>query len=111
MKSRLTPYFIELLYDAALKSFWRKAALRRFLREVGVKDTFLTSLHEDTKREVLVQLFDKLKTHHSREAVFARMAKSLIDQKTFPDLEGWEDSTEKIFAAKQSIKHLKDYVL
>lgn len=110
MKSRLTPYFIDLLFEATLKSFWRKSTLRRFLREVGVSDSFLSSLQEETKREFLIQLFEKLKGHGSREVVFARMAKALIEQKTFPDLEGWEDSTGKIADAKQSVKNLECYI-
>ena len=110
MKAKLTPHFIDLLFEAALKSFWRKSALRRFLREVGVSDAFLANLQEETKREVLERLFDRLKSQDSREAVLTRMAKALIEQKSFPDLEGWEDSAEKITSAKRSVKNLASYV-
>lgn len=41
MKSRITPYYVDLIYDAALKSFWRKSALRKFLRECGISEIFL----------------------------------------------------------------------
>ncbi len=110
MKSKITPHFIDLLFEATLKSFWRKSALRRFLGEVGVSNTFLSSLQEETKREVLERLFDKLKNSESREAIFARMARALVEQKLFPDLEGWENSKEKIIDAKRSVKNLASYI-
>ncbi len=110
VKTRLTPHFVDLLFEATLKSFWRKASLRRFLREIGVSESFLTSSQEESKRETLERLFEKLNKHTSQEAVFAKMARALTEQKAFPDLEGWEDSKEKIADAKQSVKNLASYV-
>ena len=43
MKTRLTPHYIELVYDACLKSFWRRKALAKFLRQCNVSDRFLQS--------------------------------------------------------------------
>lgn len=110
MKTRLTPHFVDLLFEATLKSFWRKASLRRFLREIGVSESFLTNSQEESKRETLERLFEKLNKHTSQGAVLAKMAKALVEQKAFPDLEGWEDSKEKIADAKQSVKNLASYV-
>ena len=110
MKTKLTPHFVNLLFEAALKSFWRKAALRRFLREAGISSKFLASFQDESKRDILELLFEKLQRHNSREAVFTKMAKALIEQKDFPDLEGWEDSKEMVADAKRSIKNLADYV-
>jgi hypothetical protein len=38
------------------------------------------------------------------------MAVSLAEQISFPDLEGWEDSSEKVAAAKKSVSSLKQYL-
>ena len=39
-----------------------------------------------------------------------QMAVSLAEQISFPDLEGWEDSSEKVAAAKRSVSSLKQYL-
>jgi len=110
MKSRLTPYFITLVYDACLKSFWRKTALRKFLRECKISENFLASWSADeTKREFLDRLFDKLpRTDNGRKALLV-MADFLAEQRTFPDLLNWEDSNDKIKAAYDSVTKLRVY--
>ena len=110
MKSRLTPYFITLVYDACLKSFWRKTALRKFLRECKISENFLASWSADeTKREFLDRLFDKLpRTDNGRKALLV-MADFLAEQRTFPDLFNWEDSNDKIKAAYDSVTKLRVY--
>ena len=61
MKSRLTPHYVDLIYDACLKSFWRKKALTKFLRQCRISETFLSSWSPDeSKRELLDRLFEKL---------------------------------------------------
>ncbi len=111
MITRLTPHFVNLTYEAALKSFWRKEALKRFLRNCDVPETLISSWGEgETKRQFLDRLFDELNNHLKREEILAKMARSLIDQNSFPDLEGWEDSTEKTADAKQAISNLRSYV-
>ena len=61
MATRLAPHFIELVYDALLKSFWRKKALRNFLRRSHVAENFLGQLSEDeSKRDWLDRLFKRL---------------------------------------------------
>ncbi|GAG16223.1 unnamed protein product, partial [marine sediment metagenome] len=38
MSKKLTPNFIQLTQDACLKAFWRKRALRTFLKQHGISD-------------------------------------------------------------------------
>jgi hypothetical protein len=108
MKTRLTPYYIDLVYDACLKSFWRKRSLSKFLRRCGIADRFLaTWTHEETKREFLDRLFAALpKTDRGREAIL-RIAEHLMEQRSFPDLENWEDSTQKIKDAHDAVSRLR----
>ena len=76
--SQLPPHFIELVYDAVLKSFWRKPALKRFLRASGISDSALAQLDpSDTKRVWLDELFPKLEAVHKGRALINQMARSL----------------------------------
>ena len=87
MATRLAPHFIELVYDALLKSFWRKKALRNFLRRSHISDAFLGQLSEDeSKRDWLDRLFPRLEETEKGQAVIEQMAESLAEQTTFPDL-------------------------
>jgi len=110
MKSRLTPYYIDLIYDACLKSFWRKKALAKFLRQCRISESFVSSWGaEESKREFLDRLFEKLpNTDNGRNAI-ATMGKFLIEQKSFPDLKNWEDSEQKIKEAHEAVTRLKLY--
>jgi hypothetical protein len=111
MTQGLPPHFIELVQDALLKSFWTKRALRNFLRRSHIAESFLAQLpSEETKRDWLDRLFTKLEALEKGGAVIQRMARSLADQTTFPDLVTWEDSAEKILAAKAAVAALKSYV-
>jgi hypothetical protein len=111
MLIRLSSHFIDLVYDALLKSYWRKEALRRFLRRSHISDHFLAQLSADeSKREWLDRLFPKLEASDRGQAVIQQMARSLADQTTFPDLENWEDSDEKIRAAKAAVAALREYL-
>ena len=103
MKTRLTPYYISLVYDACLKSFWRKKALAKFLRQCGVAKSFLADWGPDeTKRDFLDRLFLKLPQTEKGRAGLLRMSLFLMDQETFPDLQNWEDSEQKLKAAHDS---------
>ena len=52
MAKRLASSFVNLVYTAILKSFWRKKALWRFLRQVGIAETFLATWgNDESKRE------------------------------------------------------------
>lgn len=110
MKTRLTPYYVTLVYDARLKSFWRKKALSKFLRQCAIAESFISTWgSEESKREFLDRLFVELpKTDASRSGLL-RMATFLMDQESFPDLQGWEDSAEKIKGAHDAVSKLRIY--
>ena len=110
MKTRLTPYYVNLVYDACLKSFWRKKALHKFLRQSGIAEAFINSWGaEESKRDFLDRLFLELpKSDQGRSGLF-RMSNFLIDQESFPDLQGWEDSAQKIKAAHEAVSKLRIY--
>lgn len=110
MKTRLTPYYIELVYDACLKSFWRKKALSTFLRNCGVSQTFIATWGPDeTKRDFLDRLFLELPKSDGGQQGLLRLAVCLTEQRTFPDLMNWEDSAQKIKTAHDAIQKLKLY--
>jgi len=111
MATVLSPHFIDLVQDALLKSFWTKKALRNFLRRSHIAESFLAQLpYEETKREWLDRLFPKLEESDRGQALIQQMARSLADQATFPDLDNWEDSADKIRAAQAAVAALKDYL-
>lgn len=110
MKTRLTPYYINLVYDACLKSFWRKKALSKFLRQSGVAETFISTWGtEESKRDFLDRLFVELPKSDRGRSGLLRMSTFLMDQESFPDLQGWEDSTQKIKAANDAVSKLRVY--
>ena len=110
MKTKLIPYYVNFVYDACLKSFWRKKTLSIFLRQCGVADTFINGWDpQESKREFLDRLFAELpKTDRGRSGLL-RMATFLMDQASFPDLQGWEDSAQKIKAAHDAVSKLRIY--
>ena len=111
MATILSPHFIDLVQNALLRSFWTKKALRSFLRRSHISDTFLSDLsYDETKRDWLERLFPKLEASADGQAIIQQVARSLADQSTFPDLDSWEDSAEKIRAARTAVKALKDYL-
>ena len=111
MAAKITPRLIELTYEAALKSFWRRNALRKFLIASHVSQRFLTTwAQEESKRDVLDRLFQRLQTSDKGKAVIFQMARSLSEQTTFPDLRNWEDSGQKIQEAHKAVQELKSYL-
>jgi hypothetical protein len=110
MKARVTPYFTELVYEALLKSFWRKSALARFLGQCKISDRFVSTWREDeTKREFMDRLFPKLTASESGRTALVGIAAKLVEQKTFPDLKNWEDSEDKIREAHNAVARLRAY--
>ena len=110
MKTRLTPHYISLVYEACLKSFWRRKALAQFLRQSGVSEQFLQSwVPEETKRDVLDRLFLKLPKSDRGLSALVRMAGFLMEQDSFPDLETWEDSDAKLKEAHNAVTQLRRY--
>lgn len=111
MAESLPAHFLELVADAALKSFWRRRALHDFLRRCGIAANFLaTWTKEESKRDLLYRLFPRLEQSPKGSGTINLMATSLIEQDVFPDLEGWEDTREKKRQAKEAVTALKVYV-
>ncbi len=110
MKTRLTPHYIALVYEACLKSFWRRKALARFLRQCRVSEKFLQSwVTGESKREVLDRLFLELPKSDGGRAALVRMAGFLMEQESFPDLKNWEDSATKLKEAHDAVSQLRRY--
>lgn len=110
MQIKLTPHFTQLISDAALKSFWRKRALRSFLKQCSVPEHLLATWNEDeTKRDFLDRLLPKLRESDAGEKIVANIARSLMEQTTFPDLKSWEDSEDKIRDAHTAVERLKNF--
>jgi hypothetical protein len=110
MSNCLPPHYIELVCDAALKSFWRRKALLSFLRRCGVSAQFLSTWSsEESKRDFLNRLFPKLEDSDAGIRLIHRMSDALLQQTTFPDLEGWEDAEQKKELGKKAVAALKDY--
>lgn len=111
MAAKTTPRLIELTYEAALKSYWRKEALRKFLRASHIAETHLATWGpEESKRDFLDRTFQKLQATDRSKALVFEMARSLSEQTTFPDLRNWEDSSQKIAEATKSVSELKEYL-
>lgn len=111
MAAKITPRLVQLTYEAALKSYWRKNTLRKFLRASHVSENFLATWSEDeTKRDFLDRAFEKLQQSDKGKRAIFEMSKSLSEQTTFPDLRNWEDSEQKIQDAARSVEELKGYL-
>ena len=110
MKTRLTPHYISLVYEACLKSFWRRKALAKFLRQCNISEKFLQSWTPDeSKRDVLDRLFSSLPKSDGGRSALVRMAGFLMEQESFPDLKNWEDSDVKLQEAHDAISKLRRY--
>lgn len=104
----ITPHLITLTHEAALKSFWRREALRKFLRDCHISESHLSSWpSEESKRTFLDRTFASLQRAEKGKAVIGNMALALAEQTTFPDLRNWEDSEVKTATAKQAVAELK----
>ncbi len=111
MAVKITPRLILLTYEATLKSYWRKNALRQFLRASHITEKFLaTWAPEESKREFLDRLFIKLQKSDKGKSLIVQMALFLSEQNTFPDLQNWEDSAQKISLATKAVQDLKNYL-
>jgi hypothetical protein len=108
MAIKVTPHLVQLAYEAALKSFWRKESLRKFLRQSHVAESHLaTWAPEESKRDFLDRTFAALQRGDKGKAVIGEMANFLAEQITFPDLRNWEDSSIKIQDASKAVSELK----
>jgi hypothetical protein len=111
MALKITPHLVQLTYEAALKSFWRKESLRKFLRQSHVAEAHLSTWSsEESKRELLDRTFASLQRSEKGKAVIGEMAIFLAEQTTFPDLRNWEDSATKIQDASKAVAELKSLI-
>ena len=109
--TQITPRLVELTYEAALTAYWRKAALRQFLRSSGVSSSFLATWADDeSKRQILDRLFRLLQSSEDGGAVMMRMARSLSEMTSFPDLRNWEDAADKIGRATTAVRELRNHL-
>src|ERR1700737_3907108 len=108
MAKRLAATVVTLIYEATLKSFWRRNALSRFLRQAGVAQTFISSWgSQESKRQFLDRLFAKLPEQAKGQELLLAMARDLSQQNDFPDLNGWEDSELKLREARSAVAVLR----
>jgi hypothetical protein len=111
MAVKITPRLIELTYESALKSYWRKEALRKFVRACHVAESHIATWADgESKREFLDRTFQKLQASDRGKALIYQMARELSEQTTFPDLRNWEDSAQKIADATKAVTELKAYL-
>jgi hypothetical protein len=111
MATKITPHLIDLTYEAALKSYWRKGALRKFLLASHLTESFLSTwMPDESKRNFLDRVFHQLQKSDKRKAVIFEMARNLSEQTTFPDLRNLEDSAQKIADATNAVAELKSYL-
>ena len=102
MKTRFTPHLVDLTFDAALRSFWRKNALSSFLTQSDISN-LPSWLTDESKRDYLNRVFDHLRATDRGRTKILHLAQYLAEQNAFPDLHGWEDTAEKLDAAKRSV--------
>lgn len=109
--SEFTPHFLDLLADAAHKSYWRKRALRAFLRRCGISEGALATWSADeSKRDFLDRIFPMVEKHAQGSKVLTKMARSLAEQTSFPDLERWEDAELKKQQAREAVSALNNFL-
>lgn len=112
MTINITPRLIDLTYEALLRSYWRKESLRKFLISSRINSVFMaTWSNDETKRNFLDRLFNKLQQAEKGKTVISQMAHNLSEQSTFPDLRGpWEDAEQRIQDAHKAVQELKSYL-
>jgi hypothetical protein len=104
---KVNPTLVGLIYDALLKCFWRKEALKRYLRASGVSGSFLAQLDPaESKRAWLDRLFPLMAESLKGPDAMIAMAKDLASLTAFPDLVGWEDAVLKVQDAERAVAAL-----
>ncbi len=111
MAERLPPHYVQLVWEATHKAFWRRQSLHDFLRRCGVKESLLATWSADeSKRDFLNRLFPKLEVTDAGVRLLTSMADSIADMRTFPDLEGWEESARMKEDAAKAVSALRLYL-
>jgi hypothetical protein len=107
MAKKVNPTIVALTYDALLKCFWRKEALKRYLRNSGVSANYISQLDmAEPKRAWLDRLFPLMADTEKGVYGMLAMAQNLSEMTDFPDLRGWEDSEIKLQDAREAIAAL-----
>jgi len=108
MAQKLSPYFISLVYDALLKSFWRRTTLIDFLRRHNISETLLATMQEgESKRTFLTRTFPLIEKHPQSADIIQSLAATLAEQDKFPDLDGWENSVQMKQDATEAVDTLR----
>ena len=111
MAKRLSAHFVLVLKEALLKSFWRKPALKTYLRSSGVDGRLLGQLSDsESKRNWLDFLIPQLEDSNAGQLILEQIARDLASQRSFPDLMNWEDTEQKLADAKSAVAALEDLV-
>jgi hypothetical protein len=111
MPKKVNPVILDLIYDALIKCFWRKEALKRFLRSAGIAGNYIAQMDmSESKRTWLDRLFPILTTKDKGPELLLAMARTLASMNHFPDLQSWEDSSTKIEAAKAAVRRLAEAI-
>jgi len=111
MSNELPPHFVQLVWEATHKSFWRKRALQDFLRRCGIPESFIATWTDDeTKRDFLNRAFPRLERSENGKRTISRIAKELCEQQFFSDLEGWDESRKMKDDARRAVSALKTYL-
>lgn len=109
MKDRLTPRYINLIYTVLLKSFRREQSLHSYLRSCEVPDKLLNTWRNDeTKGEFLDRIIPELMASDKGRSIIQKIAKFLMYQRNFPDLEFLIDADKRISEAREAVKRLRD---
>ncbi len=107
---RLPPHYVQLVWEAAHKSFWRRQALYDFLRRCGIPEqTLATWTQEGTKRDFLNRLFPRLESVDGGVRSINAMADALVEQRNFPDLDGWDEAARMKKEAHHAVSALRLY--
>lgn len=107
---RLPAHYLELLTDALLKVYWYKNSFRGVLRRSGVPEALLaTWAADESKRDYWDRVLPSLETSDSGIAVLSRLADTVSEQTTFPDLARIEDSAARIASARRAVADLRAY--
>jgi hypothetical protein len=105
------PTLLQLTQEAALRAYNRKRVFRQFLRRCGVPDNLLSTCSEgETKRDWLDRIFPALEHLQSGLTVISTIASELVKHESFPDLENYEDSIQRVRDARSAIKALSEYL-
>jgi hypothetical protein len=107
----MSPHFLDLVQDALLASFWRLESLKKFLRRSGISENALSQLNgTTTKRIFLDWLFPQIEKSPKGEALINKISRELASQTSFPDLQGWPDTDDKIARARLAVASLKHFI-